>query len=120
MPGPCASGLSAERLAGRTVLGYGAASRAVALLRMAGVDRTLLPAVVDASPSKQGLRMPGTDIPIVGPARLAADRPDCVLLFVADLRTEVRAAFPDVEAAGGQWVDADSLGSFPVGGSGSL
>ncbi len=112
--------LVAERLAGRAVLGYGAASRAVALLRMAGIDRTLLPAVVDASPSKQGLRMPGTDIPIVGPAQLAADRPDSVLLFVADLRSEVRAAFPDVEAAGGQWVDADSLGSFPVSGSGSL
>ena len=32
------------------------------------VDRTLLPAVVDASPAKQGLRMPGTDIPVASPA----------------------------------------------------
>ena len=61
--------LAAQRSAGRRVLGYGAASRAVALLRQARVDRTLLPAVVDASPAKQGLRMPGTDIPVVGPAR---------------------------------------------------
>ena len=112
--------LVAERLAGRTVMGYGAASRAVALLRLADVNRSLLPAVADASPAKAGLRMPGTDVPIVGPGQLAVRRPDSVLLFVADLRTEVRAAFPDVEAAGGQWVDADSLGSFPVVGSGSL
>ena len=67
--------LAGERSAGRTVLGYGAASRAVALLCQAGVDRTLLPAVVDASPTKQGLRMPGTDIPVAAPAALAERRP---------------------------------------------
>ena len=50
--------LTAQRSAGRRVLGYGAASRAVALLCQAHVDRKLLPAVVDASPAKQGLRMP--------------------------------------------------------------
>jgi hypothetical protein len=103
--------LAAERSAGNVVLGYGAASRAVALLRQAGVDHTLLSAVADASPAKQGLRMPGTDIPVVSPARLATDQPDAVLLFVADLMTEVREAFPDVEASGGRWVDADTLGA---------
>jgi C-methyltransferase C-terminal domain/Putative zinc binding domain len=103
--------LLAERSAGSAVVGYGAASRAVALLRQAHVDRALLPAVVDASPAKQGLRMPGTDIPVIGPAQLAERRPDAVLLFVADLMAEVRSAFPEVEAAGGQWVDVDTLGS---------
>jgi len=103
--------LAAERSAGRTVLGYGAASRAVALLRQAQVDRTLLPAVVDASPAKRGLRMPGTDIPVVGPSQLADRKPDAVLLFVTDLLAEVRNAFPEVEAAGGRWVDAETLGS---------
>jgi hypothetical protein len=101
--------LAAQRSAGRKVLGYGAASRAVALLCQAHVDRGLLPAVVDASPAKQGLRMPGTDIPVAGPPRLAADRPDAVLLFVPDLLPEVRAAYPEVEAAGGGWVDAQAL-----------
>ena len=103
--------LAAQRSAGRRVLGYGAASRAVALLCQADVDRTLLPAVIDASPAKQGLRMPGTDIPVAGPAELAARRPDAVLLFVPDLLAEVREAFPEVETAGGQWVDVEALGS---------
>ena len=102
--------LVAQRAAGTTVLGYGAASRAVALLRRAGVDRSLLPAVADASPAKQGLRMPGTDVPVVSPARLAERPPAAVVLFLPDLLTEVRAAFPEVEAAGGRWVDADTLG----------
>jgi SAM-dependent methyltransferase len=101
--------LTAQRSAGRRVLGYGAASRAVALLCQAHVDRRLLPAVVDASPAKQGLRMPGTDIPVADPGQLAADRPDAVLLFVPDLLPEVRDAFPEVAATGGRWVDAQTL-----------
>jgi hypothetical protein len=101
--------LLGERQARRRVVGYGAASRAVALLLEAGVDASLLPAVIDASPAKQGLRMPGTDIPIVDPAQLMAYQPAAVLLFVLDLLSEVRAAYPGVEASGGRWVDAESL-----------
>ena len=103
--------LAAERSAGRRVVGYGAASRAVALLCQADVDRELLPVVIDVSPAKQGLRMPGTDIPVAGPAELAARHPDAVLLFVPDLLAEVRAAFPEVETAGARWVDVEALGS---------
>jgi C-methyltransferase C-terminal domain/Putative zinc binding domain/Methyltransferase domain len=108
--------LVAERSAGNVVIGYGAASRAVALLRWAEADRSLVRAVVDASPAKQGLRMPGTDIPIVSPVRLADYRACSVVLFLADLLPEVRAAFPDVEAAGGRWVNADVLSSAPARG----
>jgi hypothetical protein len=103
--------LASQRSAGMGVLGYGAASRAVSLLRQARVDSSLLPAVVDASPAKQGLRMPGTDIPIVSPAELAARQPDSVLLMLSDLRAEVRAAFPGVEQSGGRWVDAETIGT---------
>ena len=103
--------LVGERSAGRKVLGYGAASRAVALLCHAHVDRSLLPGVADASPAKQGLRMPGTDIPVADPGRLAASKPDSVVLFVPDLLAEVRKAYPEVETTGGRWVDAETLGS---------
>ncbi len=103
--------LLAERAAGKTVVGYGAASRAVALLIRAGVDRSLLEVVVDASPAKQGLRMPGTDIPVADPSDLTKRRPGSVLLFVPDLLEEVRARFPQVEASGGRWVNAETLGA---------
>ena len=103
--------LAAQADAGRAVVGYGAASRAVALLRRAEIDSRLLPAVVDASPAKQGMRMPGTDIPVVSPGELVARKPGAVLLFLADLRAEVSAAYPEVEMAGGEWVDADALRS---------
>jgi C-methyltransferase C-terminal domain/Putative zinc binding domain len=102
--------LVGERSEGRIVLGYGGTSRAVALLRRAEADRTLLPAIADASAAKQGSRMPGTNIPIVHPAELAVCQPDAVLLLQGELLTEVRAAFPEIEAAGGRWVDVDTLG----------
>ena len=55
--------------------------------------------------------MPGTAIPVISPAELTARRPDEVAVFVSDLMTEVRAAYPEIEASGGRWVDADALGS---------
>lgn len=88
------SWLEGEAKAGRTVLAYGAASRAVALFSRAGIDTRLLAAVADASPAKQGRRMPGTDIPIVSPDQLLAAEPDRVLLTLPDLLPEVRASFP--------------------------
>jgi C-methyltransferase C-terminal domain len=102
-----------EKAAGRTVLGYGAASRAVALLCRARVDRSLLGAVADASPAKHGRRMPATDIPVVSPAELVDAHPDAVALFLPDLMREIRRTLPDVEAGGGRWVDVESLGAEP-------
>ena len=105
------SWLLSAREAGRRVVGYGAASRAVALLVRAGVNRDLLPAVADAAPAKHGLRMPGTDIPIIDPAEVLTFHPDAVLLFLPDLLGEVQRALPEVEASGAVWVDAEALGT---------
>ena len=78
--------LVAERSAGNVVLGYGAASRAVALLRWADADQSLIRAVVDASPAKQGLqdarygyprREPRPGSPITGPLRSSSSWPTC-------------------------------------------
>jgi hypothetical protein len=85
----------------------------VALLCRAGVDRSLLPAVADASPAKRGRRMPATDIPVVAPSELVAARPDAVALFLPDLLPEMRVTLPEVEAAGGRWVDVEALGPAP-------
>jgi hypothetical protein len=98
-----------QKATGSTVFGYGAASRAVALLCRAGVDSSLLPAVADASPAKHGRRMPATDIPVVAPADLLAARPNAVAVFLPDLLPELRAGIPEVEAAGGRWIDVEGL-----------
>ncbi|MFC6010640.1 class I SAM-dependent methyltransferase [Nocardia lasii] len=93
------------------VYAYGAASRAVALLAMAGAHRGVLAGVADASPGKQGARMPGTDVPIISPADLVAADPDLVLLTLPDLLPEVSAALPELD---GRWMIDDPAGPAPV------
>ncbi len=94
--------LSAAAALGERVFGYGAASRAVALLDRAGVDADLLLGVADASSSKQGRTLPrsvsgpGGRIPIISPEALVAERPDRVLLLLPDLLPEVTAAYPSL------------------------
>lgn len=103
------SWLITESDAGRRVYAYGAASRAAALFRLAGIDRTLIRAVADASPTKRGRRMPGTDVPIVSPADLVAADPDHVLLTVPDLIEEVQRNYPQLD---GRWrIDDAQLSS---------
>lgn len=96
--------LEAEAERGARVYAYGAASRAVALLCRAGIDGSLLAGVADASPAKQGRRMPGTDIPIISPDLLVAARPDRVLLTVPDLLAEVAGRYPQLD---GRWFLAE-------------
>lgn len=96
-----------QRTEGRRVLGYSAASRAVALLCHAGLTPELLPAIADAAPAKRGRRMPGSAIPVITTDDLVAARPDAVLLFVPDLLPEVRTALPQIESDGGHWILAE-------------
>lgn len=92
--------LEGERDTGCKVLAYGAGSRTVSLFSRGRIDSRLLAAVADASPAKQGRRMPGTDIPIVSPSTLVSMRPDKVWLTLPDLLPEVSARLPELE---GRW-----------------
>jgi hypothetical protein len=91
------SWLEAQAAEHRTVYGYGASSRVPALFSIAGIDRRLIVAVADASPAKQGRRIPGTDVAIVSPEQLIAGEPDQVLLMLPDLRDEVRQSYPQLD-----------------------
>ncbi|OBF20561.1 transferase [Mycobacterium kubicae] len=93
---------------GRRVYGYGAGSRVPALFNIAGVDANLVTAVADASPAKQGRRIPGTDVGIISPEELLAADPDRVLLTLPDLYDEVLRQYPQL--AGRWWVDPGSNG----------
>jgi len=92
---------------GLTMAGYGAASRSVALLAMAGVTKDDLVGIADASPTKIGRCLPAVRIPVIAPQELVDLRPDRVLLFVPDLLSEVRLALPDIELNGGRWTVLD-------------
>ncbi len=99
--------LEVQRDHGRSVYGYGAASRAVALFSHAGVTSALMTAVADASPAKQGRRMPGTDVAIVSPEELVAANPDQILLTLPDIYDEVATTYPRLQ---GRWYVETQVG----------
>jgi len=93
------SHLIAAKRAGKRVAAYGAAAKGNTLLNFAGVRSDLVAFVCDAAPSKQGMFMPGSRIPIVPPGELARRRPDEVLILPWNLASEVmRQQQPLVEA----------------------
>ncbi|MCE0763112.1 class I SAM-dependent methyltransferase [Pseudonocardia kujensis] len=98
---------------GSQLYGYSAASRAVSLLYLARPVEGLVAGVADASPAKQGCRMPGTTVPIISPDELLRARPQRVVVFVPDLLPEVREALPGVERSGGTWLDLEALTASP-------
>ena len=83
---------------GRSVVAYGAPSKAPVLLDLAEVGTDLLPFTVDASPGKHGRRVPGCGVPIRPVDELRAARPDVVLVLTWDIVDEVMT---QLESAGG-------------------
>jgi len=95
------TGLKAK---GCSISAYGASAKGSTLLNAFGIGRELLDCVVDRSPVKQGRYTPGTHLPIVGPDRLARERPDYLLLLVWNFADEVLAQQADYRRAGGRFI----------------
>jgi SAM-dependent methyltransferase len=96
--------LMQARAEGKTVVGYGAPGKGNTLLNHCGIRSDLLSYTVDRSPHKQGWFLPGTHIPIHHPDRIAADRPDYVLVLPWNLRTEISEQLSYVREWGGKLV----------------
>jgi hypothetical protein len=77
------------RRAGKKVVGYGASGNGNTLLNYCGIRPDLLAYTVDRNPYKHGRFTPGTRIPVHAPERIAADRPDYVLVLPWNLRAEL-------------------------------
>ncbi len=86
---------------GKRVVGYGAPGKGNTLLNHCGVRADLLSFTVDRNPHKQGLFLPGTHIPIHPVERLAAERPDFVVLMPWNLRREISNQLSYVRDWGG-------------------
>ncbi|MPY97777.1 MAG: methyltransferase domain-containing protein [Actinophytocola sp.] len=89
---------------GYTVVGYGAPGKGNTLLNYCGIRPDLLAYTVDRNPYKHGTYTPGMRIPILPPERIAADRPDYVLVLPWNLRDEITAQLSYVGEWGGKLV----------------
>jgi hypothetical protein len=90
--------------AGKRVVGYGAPGKGNTLLNYCGIRTDLLEYTVDRNPYKHGRYTPGTRIPVLGPERIAVDRPDYVLVLPWNLRKELTAALGYIGDWGGKLV----------------
>jgi len=92
------------RSRGLRMAGYGAPAKGMTLLAYSGLGPTEIPYLVDKSPYKQGRLTPGHQIPIVGPERLARDKPDVVLLLAWNFAEEIFRQQADYLRRGGRFL----------------
>ena len=99
---------------GRSVVGYGAAAKGNTLLNFCGVGRDFLDYVVDRSPHKQGLYLPGTHVPILPPDALRETKPDVILILPWNIKEEVMEQMAFVRSWGGRFAVAiPEVTTFP-------
>lgn len=91
---------------GKTVVGYGAPGKGNTLLNYCGIRPDLLAWTVDRNPYKHGRYTPGTRIPIHPPERIAAEKPDYVLILPWNIRDEIVTQLAEVGEWGGRLVVA--------------
>jgi hypothetical protein len=90
----------------KKVVAYGAAAKGNTLLNYAGVKSDLIEFVVDKSPYKQGLYLPGSHIPVVGEEVLRNSVPDYVLILPWNIKDEVVTQLDYLRVNGCQFVVA--------------
>ncbi|MBW3097509.1 class I SAM-dependent methyltransferase [Pseudohoeflea sp. DP4N28-3] len=98
--------LAAARREGLQVAAYGAAAKGNTLLNFSGVTAEDIAFVADRNPHKQGQLLPGSHIPVVSEAELAARRPDRVLILPWNLEAEIKSQLAYVTEWGGRFVTA--------------
>ncbi|MGQ0559094.1 MAG: methyltransferase domain-containing protein [Sphingosinicella sp.] len=82
--------LLAQRAAGQSVVGYGAAAKGNTLLNYCGIKGSeLIEFVADASPHKQGKFLPGSHIPVLPPEAIAGRKPDYIIILPWNLEAEI-------------------------------
>ena len=96
--------VAALKKSGKRLAAYGASAKGSTLLNYCAIGKNQCDFVVDRSPHKQGLFLPGTRIPVFAPERIAETRPDYVLILPWNLREEITAQLAFIRDWGGRFV----------------
>jgi SAM-dependent methyltransferase len=88
----------------KTVIGYGAAAKGNTILNYSGIRDDLISYVVDKNPAKQGKYMPGSRIPILDQKNIRLTKPDYVVIFPWNLKTEIMGELNFIKEWGGRFV----------------
>jgi len=89
---------------GKTIVGYGAPAKASILLNYCKIDTNFIDYTVDRNPNKQGLYLPGSQIPIKSPETIRTTRPDYVLILAWNLTNEIMSQMDYIRSWGGKFI----------------
>jgi SAM-dependent methyltransferase len=89
---------------GKSVVGYGAAAKGNTLLNYCGIGGDMIDYVVDRSPHKQGMFLPGTRLAVLAPEAIDQTKPDYVLILPWNLRDEIVGQFAHIREWGGRFI----------------
>lgn len=89
---------------GKTIAAYGAPAKGSTLLSFLDIGAETIDFIADKSPLKQGRYTPGSRIPIVGPERIADERPDYLLLLAWNFADEIMTQLDSYRKSGGKFI----------------
>ncbi len=89
---------------GKMIVGYGAPAKANTLLNCCRINQDIIEYVVDLSPHKQGLYLPGSHIHIKSPEEIKKSKPDFVIIFPWNLKEEIMKQIEFTKDWGGKFV----------------
>ncbi|MBM4423652.1 MAG: class I SAM-dependent methyltransferase [Chloroflexi bacterium] len=92
------------KAANKRIAAYGASAKGAIMLNAFGIGPELVEYVVDRSPHKQGLYMPGVHLPIYSPEYLLTDKPDYALMLAWNFKNEVMEQMNAYRQVGGKFI----------------
>ena len=95
-----------EKSIGKSIIGYGAAAKGNTFLNYCGIKQDLIDYVVDASPYKQNMYLPGSHIPIMSESEILKTKPDYILILPWNIKDEISNQLSYIRDWGGKFIVA--------------
>jgi hypothetical protein len=89
---------------GKTIAGYGAATKSTTLLSHFGLGKDDLAFIIDDNPLKQGLFAPATHIPVLATEELYRRRPDYLMILAWNFAEPIMANHQKYAGGGGKFI----------------
>lgn len=95
--------LSTLKAQGKHIVGYAASAKGTVLMNYCGIGQ-YLDYIVDNTPAKQGLYIPGTHLEICDPSKLLDTQPDYALLLAWNFADEIMSKEQEYIKHGGKFI----------------
>ena len=89
---------------GKRICGYGAPAKSTTLLNYCGIGPDILDFVVDNTPTKQGLYLPGSHVPTYSDQYVLKEQPDYFLLLAWNFAKEIISKESEYIKRGGRFI----------------